>query len=170
MRQIKDILRETRRLDDTPNLDGALVLNQRADRIQQLGAELRVPAVLPRDEADDAGDHFAGILVLFHVAENTGEGFGGEADGEAGAVGFDGFGLVVQALGEGPENFPFFGGFLVLHGLGAVLCHLGAPDCVDAEVFVEDHEEAVEPAFAEAFVVEAGELLFCCFGLWNVSR
>jgi hypothetical protein len=56
-----------------------------------------------------------------------------------------------------------------LHGLGAVLGHLGAPDCIDAEVFVENHEEAVEPAFAEAFVIEAGELLFCCFGLGCVS-
>jgi hypothetical protein len=52
-----------------------------------------------------------------------------------------------------------------LHLLGAILGHFGAPDGVDAQVFVEDHEEAVEPAFAEAFVVKAGELLFCCVGL-----
>lgn len=35
--------------------------------------------------------------------------------------------------------------------------HVGAPDGVDAEVFVEDHEEVVEPALAEPFVSELGE-------------
>jgi len=34
--------------------------------------------------------------------------------------------------------------------------HVGTPDGVDAQVFVEDHEEVVEPALAEAFVVDVG--------------
>ena len=36
----------------------------------------------------------------------------------------------------------------VLHLLGAVLRHLRAPDGVDAEILVKDHEQAIEPAFA----------------------
>ena len=34
--------------------------------------------------------------------------------------------------------------------------HVGAPDGVDAQVLVQDHEEVVEPALAEAFVLEVG--------------
>lgn len=76
---------------------------------------------------------------------------------------------MVKAGSKGAKDFPFFGGLLVLQGLGAVLSHLGSPDGVDAEVFVEDHEKAVEPALAEAFVVKASELLFGSIGLWDVS-
>jgi len=71
----------------------------------------------------------------------------------------------MKTVGEGTKDLPFFSRFLVLHLLGTVLGHFGAPDGVDAEVFVENHEEAIKPAFAEAFVVEARELLFRCFGL-----
>lgn len=38
----------------------------------------------------------------------------------------------------------------------ALLSKCGAPDGVDAEVFVKDHEEVVEPAFAKALIVELG--------------
>ena len=44
-------------------------------------------------------------------------------------------------------------------GGGVIGCgarHVGAPDSVDTQVFIEDHEEVVEPALAEAFVVEVG--------------
>lgn len=63
---------------------------------------------------------------------------------------------VVQALGQLAEYFPLCGRFLVLDCLLAVLGHFRAPDGVDAEVFVEDHEEIVEPAFTETFVAELG--------------
>lgn len=51
------------------------------------------------------------------------------------------------------------GGGVVGGGVGGFVGarHVGAPDGVDAEVFVEDHEEVVEPALAEPFVPELGE-------------
>lgn len=155
MRQIQHILRQASCLDDAPDLDRTLIFNQRADRVEQLGAELGVPAVLPRDEPDDSRYRLARVLLLLHVRQDASQRFGREADAETGAVGFDGFVLVVQALSEGAEDLPLFGGLLVLHLLGTVLGHFGAPDGVDAKILVENHEEAVEPALAEAFVIEA---------------
>lgn len=87
---------------------------------------------------------------------------------------------MVQPVGEFAQDFPFLGGVGVVGGgrvgggggggaggggVGVVVVvvagfvgagHVGAPDGVDAEVFVEDHEEVVEPALAEAFVSELG--------------
>lgn len=63
---------------------------------------------------------------------------------------------VVQALGQLAKDFPLRGRFLVLDCLLAVLGHFRAPYGVDTEVFVEYHEEIVEPAFTETLVAELG--------------
>lgn len=69
-------------------------------------------------------------------------------------IGFDALVEMVQAFGQLAENFPFRGGFLVLDRLLAVLGHFGAPDGVDAEVFVQHHEEVIEPSFTQTLVAE----------------
>lgn len=74
---------------------------------------------------------------------------------------------MMQTLGQLTEDLPLLCAFAVNGGggggrgvwVGGCLGgagHVGAPDGVDAEVFVEDHEEVVEPALAEAFVLEVG--------------
>lgn len=108
--------------------------------MQQLGRELAVPPVLPRHESDGRCHRLPSRLVLLENAQDTREGLGAETCGEAGAVCLNGFVCVLQAFGKGTQNLPFFGGFPVLHALGAVLSHLRAPDGVDAQVLVEDHE------------------------------
>lgn len=70
------------------------------------------------------------------------------------AVGLDGLVEVVQPLGQLAQNLPLRRRLLVVDGLLAGLCHLRAPDGVDAQVLVEDHEEVVEPALAEPLVLE----------------
>lgn len=67
---------------------------------------------------------------------------------------------MMQALRQLPQNLPLLGRLAVFAGgvFGFGAGDVGAPDGVDAEVFVEDHEEVVEPALAEAFVVELGVL------------
>jgi hypothetical protein len=43
--------------------------------------------------------------------------------------------------------------------LRPILRHLRAPDGVHAQVLVEHHEEAVEPALAQPLIVEAREVV-----------
>ena len=164
MRQVQHILRQVRGLDDAPDLDGALIFNKHAHRVQQLGRELAVPAVLPRDEADGGGDRVARVaLCLLKHFQDARQRLGAEALRQARAVRLDRLVDVLQALGERAEDLPFLGRLLVLHALGAVLRHLRPPYGVDAQVLVQNHEEAVEPALAEALVVEARVVVI--FGL-----
>ena len=76
---------------------------------------------------------------------------------------------MVQPLRQLAQDLPLLGRFAVFAGrvfrFGAG--HVGAPDGVDAEVFVEDHEEVVEPTLAETLVVELGVLVFGGGGLWT---
>ena len=80
---------------------------------------------------------------------------------------------VVQALGEVTKDFPLFGalaiyGIVVVVAAGSVKCwgrglwlvrrfstrHVSAPNSIDAQVFVQDHEEIVQPTLAKALVLE----------------
>ena len=60
----------------------------------------------------------------------------------------------MQAFGKFPQYLPLLGRLLVLRRIGGLLCERGAPDGVDAQVFIEHHEKIIEPALAEAFVME----------------
>ena len=89
----------------------------------------------------------------------------------------------MQALSQFAKDFPLFGGFRVHcvlglwggagvgRGGGRGFCagHVCAPDCVDAQVFVEDHEEVVEPALAKTFVLEVGVIGVRGVGLGALS-
>jgi len=43
--------------------------------------------------------------------------------------------------------------------------HFSAPDGVDTQIFVEDHEEVIKPALAEPFVLELGVVIVRGVGL-----
>jgi len=124
------------------------------------GGYLGVPSVLPCDEPDERGADVAGVALLLAELQDAPHGLGGELDLQAVFVRLDGLVDVVQAFGQLAENLPLLGALLVQQLLLSVLCHFGAPDGVDAQVFVEDHEEVVEPAFAETLVLE-----LCVVGL-----
>lgn len=51
-RQVPDALGEIGRLDQTADLDGALLINQLPDKIDEVGRELGVPAILPCNQTD----------------------------------------------------------------------------------------------------------------------
>ena len=63
---------------------------------------------------------------------------------------------MMQSFRQVAENLPFLGRFLVVEGLLLAFRHVGPPDRVDAQVFVQDHEEVVEPPLAETLVLELG--------------
>lgn len=169
VRQVQHVLRETRRLDDTPNLDRPLILYQRADGEEQLGRELAIPAVLPRHQSDDAGDYLSRVLLLLIQTQDPLQGLGAESLSEAGTVCLDRLLVVLKTFGKTTENLPFLGRLLVLHGLGTVLRHLCAPDGVDAQVLIQHHEEAIEPTLAETLVVEAGQVFLSSCALNTMS-
>lgn len=50
MRQVEDILREAGALDDTPNLHGALFLDEFADGVEEGGGELHILLVKTEKE------------------------------------------------------------------------------------------------------------------------
>ena len=82
MCQVQHLLGQIRRLNDTPNLDRTLVLDQFPDGveqirgklgtsastipfIQQTGTHLRIPPVLPRNQSDQCSNDFSRFGFLF---------------------------------------------------------------------------------------------------------
>jgi len=95
MRQLQYILWKARCLDNTSDLQRTLILDQGTDRVQQLGTELRVPPILPRDQTNDTRNRFPCLFLPLEFSKDASQGLGREAYGQASAVGFHGFGLVV---------------------------------------------------------------------------
>lgn len=80
MRQIQHILRQTCRLNHTPNLHRALILYQRPNRPQQLRAKLRIPSILPSHKSNNSSNRLSRVLLLFKLLQNSSESFRAEAD------------------------------------------------------------------------------------------
>lgn len=97
LRQIHHVLRQARRRDETLDLHGAFVLDQRPDGQQEFGGELRVPPVLPGDEPGHRRDGLPRVLLSLEVGKEAREGSGGEPDREAPAIRLDGFLLVMES-------------------------------------------------------------------------
>lgn len=63
------------------------------------------------------------------------------------------------------EDLPFLGRFLVVEGLLFAFGHVGPPDRVDAQVFVQYHEEVVEPPLAQTLVLKLCVIVMRWVGL-----
>ena len=117
---------------------------------------LGVPAILPCDQTDQCTQHSPGVIPLLVQLQKPTHRLGREPSCQAVLVRLDALVEVVQSLSEFAQNFPFGGGLLVFHCLLAELGHLGPPDCVDAEILVEDHKQVVQPPLTETLVLELG--------------
>lgn len=100
VRQIKHMLREACCLDDAPDFDGAFILDQGPDGMEELRAELAVPPVLPGNQSNHRRHRLSRALGLFKDAEHAGQGLGAEAEGQAGAVCLSGLIKVLQTFRE----------------------------------------------------------------------
>lgn len=80
MCKVENVLREVRRLNDAPDLDSALILNQCADRMEELGRELAVPSILPCNQPYRGSHGFTRALVELKGLEDTSKRAGTESD------------------------------------------------------------------------------------------
>lgn len=154
VRKIKHILRQARGLNDAPHLDGALVLDQSPNCVEQLRRKLAVPPVLPRNEPDRRRHRLASVLVFLEDSQDARECLGAESLGQTRAVCLNRLVGVLQPFRERAQNLPLLRGLLVLHALRPVLCHLCTPDGIYAEVLVEYHKQAIEPPLAQALIIQ----------------
>ena len=115
---------------------------------------LRVPPVLPCDQPDQRSARVSCVPPVLSQLQHALHRLGRELDLQAVLVRLDRFIRVVQALRQLAKDLPLLGALLVEELLLPVLCHFGAPDGVNAQVFVKNHEQIVEPAFAKALVLE----------------
>lgn len=153
--EIEDVLRQIGGLNNAPNFNGPFILNQHPNGVKQLGRELAVPPVLPGNQSDGGRHRLPRILVLLKDPEDTRESLRAESNTQACPIGFDSLVGVLKTLCQAAENLPLLGRLLVLHALGTILGHLCAPDRIHAKILVQNHEDTIKPAFAQALVVEA---------------
>jgi hypothetical protein len=162
MRKIQHMLRQAGSLDDTPNLDGALFLDELADGVQQVRRELfPLVSTCPSLSRNQQRKHTSEYHRYCHVTS---------------LINAPHTSLTFALLPSSSFSTP-----LIAFGLNFIcrqfsyastassswcslsasseLCHLGAPYRVHAQVLVEHHEEVVEPALAKPLVVEVCVIL-----------
>jgi hypothetical protein len=179
MRKIQHMLRQAGSLDDTPNLDGALFLDELADGVQQVRRELfPLVSTCPSLSRNQQRKHTSEYHRYCHVtslinAPHTSLTFAllPSSSFSTPLIAF-GLNFICRqfsyastassswcSLSASSPKIPFFGRLLVQQLLRTELCHLGAPYRVHAQVLVEHHEEVVEPALAKPLVVEVCVIL-----------